>query len=67
MPVYNLNAHNGGRLEDDGGTELPNDAAAQAYALRVIRELNKNNGNRWNHWKMEVIEGECFLRYRVQR
>ena len=58
MPIYNFTAHNGSRLEDDGGTELPNDAAAQAYALRVVRELNKNNGNRWNHWKMEVTEGD---------
>jgi len=20
--------------------------------------LNRNNGNRWNHWKMEVAEGD---------
>jgi hypothetical protein len=26
MPIYNLTAHNGGRLEDDGGTELPKTA-----------------------------------------
>jgi hypothetical protein len=58
MPIYNLTAHNGSRLENDGGTELPNDAAARAYALQVVRELNRNNGNRWNHWKMEVAEGD---------
>jgi hypothetical protein len=52
MPIYNLTAHNGSRLEDDGGPELPNDAAARAYALlQVVRQLNRNNGNRCNHWK----------------
>jgi hypothetical protein len=58
MPIYNLTVHNGGRLEDDGGIELPDDAAARAYALQVIYELNRNNRNRWNCWKMEVTEGD---------
>jgi hypothetical protein len=58
MPIYNFAVHNGGRLEDEDGTELPNDAAAREYALQVVRELNRNNGNRWNGWKMEVIEGD---------
>ena len=56
MPIYNLTVHNGGRLEDDGGIELPDDAAARAYALQVIYELNRNNRNRWNCWKMEGTE-----------
>jgi hypothetical protein len=58
MPIYNLTAHNGSRLEDDGGVELPNDAAARAYTLQVVRQLKWNNGDRWNHWKMEVSEGD---------
>jgi hypothetical protein len=29
---------------DDAGTELGNDAAARAYALRVIRELREGGG-----------------------
>jgi hypothetical protein len=58
MPIYNFAVHNGSRLEDEDGTELPNDAAAREYALQVARELNRNNGNRWNGWKMEVIEGD---------
>jgi hypothetical protein len=58
MPIYNLAVHDGSRLEDDGGIELPNDAAARTYALQVIGELKKNNGNRWNGWKIEVTESD---------
>jgi Domain of unknown function (DUF6894) len=68
MPIYNFAVHNGGRLEDEDGTELPNDAAAREYALQVVRELNRNNGNRWNGWKMESsrVTVRC-LTYRLAR
>lgn len=59
MPIYNFVVHNGVGLDDDGeGTELRNDVAARAYAVQIIDELKKNNGTRWNGWKMKVTESD---------
>jgi hypothetical protein len=46
-------------LEDDlGGVELPDDAAANEFALKVMRGLVQKEEDNWNGWTMEVTQGE---------
>jgi hypothetical protein len=37
--------------------ELPDDAAAQEFALKVMRGLVDNVDDDWTGWTMEVTEG----------
>jgi hypothetical protein len=59
MPRYSLAALNlDGRLEDLRGTELPDDAAAREYAIRVIRELQREEEDHWRGWTMDVTQAD---------
>jgi hypothetical protein len=46
------------RYDDPDGTELPDDAAAREYAIRVIQELQHREGDNWRGWTMEVTQGQ---------
>jgi|GraSoiStandDraft_54_1057290.scaffolds.fasta_scaffold726140_1 hypothetical protein len=57
MPLYCFALHNGRRFDDPESVEfLPHDEAAHKAALRIVRDLKKNSGTRWNGWTIEVTE-----------
>jgi hypothetical protein len=46
-------------LEDEpDGVELPDDAAAREFALKVMPGLVQKEEDDWNGWTMEVTQGE---------
>jgi hypothetical protein len=62
MPRYSFVVFNPDtRFEDPHGTELPDDAAAQAFAVRLIRELEEEEGDAWRGWTMEVTQAERLV------
>jgi hypothetical protein len=43
-------------LEDDpGGVELPDDAAARDFAVKLMRALAQHEDHEWDGWTMDVI------------
>jgi hypothetical protein len=62
MPRYHFAVLNtSSRHEDQEGTELPDDAAAREYAIRVIRELRRGEGDNWKGWVLEVTQGDRLV------
>jgi hypothetical protein len=60
MPRYLFDVHHfdGDYLEDNpAGVELPDDAAAQEFAFKVMRGLVQSLDEDWTGWTMEVTEG----------
>ena len=45
MPHYHFAVTDTARYDEPDGTELPDDAAAREYAIRVIRELQHGDGS----------------------
>jgi hypothetical protein len=58
MPIFRFAVHNGHWHDDPEGTELPDDAAARDEALKIIREVTRNNEQVWTGWTIEVTEGD---------
>ena len=43
-------------VEDDpAGMELPDDAAAREFAVKVMRRLAQRREDNWEGWTMEVV------------
>jgi hypothetical protein len=43
-------------VEDDpAGMELPDDAAAREFAVKVMRRLAQRKEDNWDGWTMEVV------------
>ena len=43
-------------VEDDpAGMELPDDAAAREFAVKVMRRLAQRKEDNWEGWTMEVV------------
>jgi Domain of unknown function (DUF6894) len=61
MPLYYFAVLNSDRHDDPDGTELPDDAAARTYAMKVIRELQHGEGHNWRGWTMEVTQGQRLV------
>jgi hypothetical protein len=57
MPIYHFAVHNSRVHPDPEGMELPADEAAHQEALRIIRDLKRNNEGRWIGWTIEVTNG----------
>jgi hypothetical protein len=61
MPRYRFDVRHlddGEYLEDNpAGVELPDDAAAREFALKVMRRLVEGGDDDWEGWTMEVTEG----------
>jgi hypothetical protein len=57
MPRYHFAVKDAARYDDPDGTELPDDAAARDYAIRVIREVQHGEEHNWTGWTMEVRQG----------
>ena len=57
MPLYHFAVHNSHVHDDPEGTELSDDGAAHKEALRIIRELKRNNVGMWTGWTIEVTDG----------
>jgi hypothetical protein len=56
MPLYCF-AVQGWDGDPDEGAELPDDSAARQEALKIIRDLKKNNESEWKDRVLEVSEG----------
>jgi len=58
MPLYYFHIHNGDRIRDTDGTELPDHDSARAHANGVARELMEHSegilGDEWSNWRMIV-------------
>jgi len=62
MPIYHFNLRDGrAGIPDVDGTELPDSAAARAYAVEVARELMKCTELAKRAWRLDV----CDARGRV--
>jgi hypothetical protein len=61
VPRYRFAVNGSARYDDPDGPELPDDAAARDYAIRVIRELQHGEGHSWRGWTMEVTEGQRLV------
>jgi hypothetical protein len=60
MPRYlfAVRHFDGDCLDDEPeGVELPTDAAARAFALKVMRGLVQIEDDNWEGWTMEVMQG----------
>jgi hypothetical protein len=57
MPLYRFAVHNSHRHDDPEGTELFDDGAARDEALKIIRDMTRNNEPSWKGWSIEVTEG----------
>ena len=60
MPRYHFAVKDAARYDDPDGTELPDDAAARDYAIRVIREVQHGEEHNWTGWTMEVRQGSAL-------
>jgi hypothetical protein len=56
-----LRSERSARYDDPDGTELPDDAAARDYAIRVIRELQHGEGHNWGdrRWRSRRASALC--------
>ena len=61
MPRYHFAVKDAARYHDPDGTELPDDAAARDYAIRVIREVQHGEEHNWRGWTMEVRQGQRIV------
>ena len=57
MPHYRFVLHGQVDVPDPYGCELPDDAAAQARAARIIRELKVDDRKQSDKWALEVRDG----------
>jgi hypothetical protein len=66
MPVYYFSIRDGaGGVPDDDGTNLPDDLAARAHAMTVIREIARNAEHRTRHWQLEVHDSRRELLFEL--
>jgi hypothetical protein len=61
MPRYHFAVKDAARYDDPDGTELPDDAAARDYAIRIIREVQHGEEHNWTGWTMEVRQGQRIV------
>ena len=61
MPRYHFAVKDAARYHDPDGTELPDDADARDYAIRVIREVQHGEEHNWRGWTMEVRQGQRIV------
>jgi hypothetical protein len=63
MPTFHFALrHDGRRVADLEGTELPDKTAAHEYACEVARELMAHSECRRRHWRIEVYdEAEALI------
>ena len=61
MPRYHFAVKDAARYDDPDGTELPDDAAARDYAIRIIREVQHGEEQNWTGWAMEVRQGQRIV------
>jgi hypothetical protein len=61
VPRYRFAVNGSARYDDPDGTELPDDAAARDYAIRVIRELQHGEGHNWGdgRWRSRRASALC--------
>ena len=57
MPLYHFAVHNSHVHDDPEGSDLPDDGAARQEALKIIRDLKRNNEGMWIGWTVEVTHG----------
>ena len=57
MPRYHFAVKDAARYDDPDGTDVPDDAAARDYAIRIIREVQHGEEHNWTGWTMEVWQG----------
>ena len=67
MPRYHFAVKDAARYHDPDGTELPDDAAARDYAIRVIREVQHGEehnwrGGRWRSGRASELCGRSPLK-----
>jgi hypothetical protein len=74
MPRYYFHVRDGVAFNDDVGTELPDEDAARAEAVRSSGEMLRDVGGRfWNsdEWLMSVVDESgahvCGLRFSAKR
>jgi len=64
MPLYyfvlKVGCHS---YPDSEGQEFPDDAAAQAHAKAVARELMRNRESATAHWRIQVCDDEIRVRH----
>jgi hypothetical protein len=67
MPRYYFAVHStdGRKIDDDEGIELPNDAAARAYALEAIEQLNQEEPEAFMGWSIEVAADDGRIATRL--
>lgn len=60
MLVYSFSIHNGGGSDREvlGFTDLLNDDAARAFGNDVIRDMLRDNVDKYIGWMMDIAEGE---------
>jgi hypothetical protein len=58
MPLYRTAVRSSHRYADQDGADLRDDEAARDWALRVIRDLKRNNEKKWNGWTIVVTDGD---------
>jgi hypothetical protein len=61
MPRYHFAVKDAARYDDPDGTEVPDDAAARDYAIRIIREVQHGEEHNWTGWTMEVRQGQRIV------
>jgi hypothetical protein len=66
MPLYRFVVKNSQWHDEPTGTELADDGAARAEALRIIRELTKSSDPAWKGWSIGVTEGSRRSRFSWQ-
>ena len=67
MPRYHFAVKDAARYDDPDGTELPDDAAARDYAIRVIREVQHGENTtgwdgRWRSGRASALCGKSPLK-----
>ena len=61
MPRYHFAVKDAARYDDPDGTEMPDDATARDYAIRIIREVQHGEEHNWTGWTMEVRQGHRIV------
>ena len=60
MPRYHFAVKDAARYDDPDGTEVPDDAAARDYAIRIILQVQHGEEHNWTGWTMEVRQASAL-------